>query len=305
MSKVLVIGSSNTDLVINTPRLPLPGETLLGGSFFTAAGGKGANQAVAAARAGAEVTFIARVGNDDFGHQARTQFQKENICTDHILTDPDLPSGVAFILIGNEGENSIVVASGANAALSPVQLDTAENIFKETDICLLQLETPLETVLHAAQLAKQHHKPVILNPAPAVDLPGEIWPCLHCITPNETETEILTGIAPNTDANAQKAGHALLNRGVQHVIITLGARGALIVTPDQTEHIPTPRVDVKDTTAAGDAFNGALAYALSLGQSPTEATQFACAAGALTTTTLGAQPAIPNAESIHQLLKNQ
>lgn len=305
MPKVLVIGSSNTDLVIRSPRLPLPGETLLGGSFFTAAGGKGANQAVAAARAGAQVTFIARIGNDNFGHQARAQFQAENINTDHVMTDPNLPSGVAFILVDEAGENSIVVASGANAALSPIQLDTAEKIFQETDICLLQLETPLDTVLHAAQLAAQHHKLVILNPAPASKLPEEIWPYLYCITPNETETEILTGIAPDTDQNAQKAAQILLNRGVKNVIITLGARGAFIVTPDQTEHVPAPKVTATDTTAAGDAFNGALASALASGQSLSAATQFACAAGALTATKSGAQPAIPHAGTIHQLLKNQ
>lgn len=305
MSHVLVIGSSNTDLVMRTPRLPTPGETLLGGTFFTVQGGKGANQAVAAARAGAQTTFIARVGNDDFGQKALLSFQKENILTDHILTDPDLPSGVAFILVDEKGENSIVVASGANAALSPIQLDAAENIFQKTDICLLQLETPLDTVLHATFMAKQYNTPVILNPAPATQLPEEIWAHLFLITPNETETEMLTGIAPNTDHNAQKAAQVLLDRGVQNVIITLGSRGALLVTSTQATHIAAPQVTPIDTTAAGDAFNGALAYALASGQPLVDATRFACVAGALTVTQAGAQPAIPKSEQIWQLLKNQ
>jgi len=305
MSHVLVVGSSNTDLVMNTPRLPSPGETLLGATFFSVQGGKGANQAVAAARAGAKTTFIARMGNDDFGQQALLSLQKENIHTDHVLLDPDLPSGVAFILVDNKGENSIIVASGANAALSPIQLETAKSVFEHADICLLQLETPIDTVLYATQLASQCHTPVILNPAPATQLPNEIWPHLFLITPNETETEMLTGISPNTDQNAQNAAQILLDRGVQNVIITLGARGALLVTPTQTHHIAAPFVTPIDTTAAGDAFNGALAYALSNGQSLAEATHFACVAGALTVTQAGAQPAIPTASQIWQLLKNQ
>jgi ribokinase len=305
MPNVLVIGSSNTDLVISTSRLPLPGETLLGGTFFTAPGGKGANQAVAAARAGAYVTFITRVGQDDFGQQALELFAKENIHTDHIIMDPDRPSGVAFILVDDAGENSIVVASGANAALTPAQINQAEAAFQQADVCLLQLETPIETVTRAAHLATHYKKPVILNPAPATQLPQELWPHLYLITPNENETEMLTGIAPNTTKNAQKAAQVLLGRGVQNVIITLGAQGALIVTPGQTDLISAPQVTATDTTAAGDAFNGALAYALASGHTLTDATQFACAAGALTVTKPGAQPAIPTASAIHQLLKNQ
>jgi ribokinase len=303
--KVLVIGSSNTDLVVHTPRLPLAGETLLGGTFFTAAGGKGANQAVAAARAGADVTFIARVGQDDYGQQTLSNLAKEHISCEFIIADPDMPSGVAFIVVDEKGENSIVVASGANAALSPVQLDAAEHAFLQADICLLQLETPLETVTHAAQLAKQTETPVILNPAPAIQLPKEIWPLLDLITPNETETEILTGIAPKTDQTAQESAQILLDRGVQNVLITLGARGALLVNKEQTLHVPAPQVNSRDTTAAGDTFNGALACALASGTRLSDAIRFACAAGALTVTKSGAQPSIPTAHLINQLLKNQ
>lgn len=304
MSHVLVIGSSNTDLVAQTPRLPLPGETILGGHFFTASGGKGANQAVAAARAGAEVTFIARVGQDDFGQQALAVFADEKINTEHIIADPDLPSGVALILVDQNGENSIVVASGANAALSPVQLDAAGDAFSQANVCLLQLETPIETVLHATLLAREHNVPVILNPAPAQRLPDEIWPHLHVLTPNETETEILTGILPDTKEKAQEAAKILKDKGVQNVVITRGAKGALAFD-DQTHFIAAPAVSVTDTTAAGDAFNGALAVALSTGKNLQEATQFACIAGALTVTKPGAQPAIPTAQEIDQFIKNQ
>jgi len=305
MPNVLVIGSSNTDLVAQTPRLPKPGETLLGGSFFMAPGGKGANQAVAAARAGAQVTFIARIGQDDFGHQALTGFKEENIDTSHILSDPDLPSGVALILVDEKGENSIVVASGANAALSPIQLDAAETAFQAADICLLQLETPIETVLHATLLAEQFDVPVILNPAPATDLPAEIWSKLYLITPNETETQTLTGILPDSPENALEAAHIFFHRGVKNVIITLGAKGAYVCTSTHTELISPPNVSVVDTTAAGDTFNGALAYALTDQRSLVDAARFACVAGALSVTKTGAQPAIPSRKEIDQFLKNQ
>ncbi|MDP6040726.1 MAG: PfkB family carbohydrate kinase, partial [Candidatus Latescibacteria bacterium] len=234
MPQVLVIGSSNTDLVVRIPRLPAPGETLLGGTFFTAAGGKGANQAVAAARAGAQVTFVARIGRDEFGTQALTGFKREGLNTNWIISDPDLASGVAFILVDSEGENSIVVASGANAALSPVQIDSAAPAFAQADICLLQLETPLETVAHAISTAVQHNAQVILNPAPATDLPAEIWPHLYLITPNETETEILTGINPIDEKSTKAAAMQLLEKGAQNAIITLGSQGAFVATPDQT-----------------------------------------------------------------------
>ncbi len=302
MSNVLVIGSSNTDLVIHTPRFPSPGETLLGGTFFTAPGGKGANQAVAAARAGACVTFIARVGLDDFGKQAIANFKTEGIQTDHIFQDPNLPSGVAFILVDQKGENSIVVALGANAALSTGQLESAEAAFKRADICLLQLETPIETIVYAVSMAKQHHLPVILNPAPAAHLPPSLWPDLYLITPNETETHLLTGIHPGTQALAEQAAHIMQQKGVQNVIITLGARGALLVTPDQTVLVPAPSVSVVDTTAAGDAFNGALACAIGQGKPLDLAVRFACAAGALTVSKKGAQPALPLQIEILQLI---
>jgi len=304
MPHVLVIGSSNTDLVVRTPWLPAPGETLLGGTFFTAAGGKGANQAVAAARAGAQVTFIARLGRDDFGAQALTGFENEGLNTDWVISDPDLPSGVAFILVDTEGENSIVVASGANAALSPVQIDSAAPAFARADICLLQLETPIETVAHAISTAAQNNVRVILNPAPAADLPAEIWSHLYLITPNETETEILTGINPVDEKSTEAAAMQLLEKGAQNAIVTLGAQGAFVATPNRTFQIPAIETTVTDTTAAGDAFNGALACALSEGQPLETAVGFANAAGALTVSKTGAQPSIPMRHEISQIYEN-
>ena len=302
MSRVIVIGSSNTDLVIRADKLPSPGETVLGGAFFTAAGGKGANQAVAAARAGAQVTFIARMGCDDFGVQVLSAFQREGIDTRWVVSDPHLPSGVAFILVDDRGENSIVVASGANAALSPDQIQ--DQVYEDAEICLLQLEIPIETVVHAASLSTKNKTRVVLNPAPAADLPEEIWPHLFLITPNQTETEHLTGISPNSPQNIAKAADKLLQKGAQNAIITLGAQGAFFATPDQTLHIPAFKATPIDTTGAGDAFNGALSCALSENQSLETAIRFACAAGALTVGKAGAQPAIPTRDQIDALSAN-
>ena len=302
MPHVLVIGSSNTDLVIRANKLPSPGETVLGGTFFTAAGGKGANQAVAAARAGAQVAFIARTGCDDFGAQALSAYQSEGIDTRWLVSDPNLPSGIAFILVDDRGENSIVVASGANAALLPDQI--RDRAYESAEICLLQLEIPLETVVHATSLAKKNRTRVVLNPAPATDLPTEIWPHLFLITPNQTETEYLTGISPNNKQNIAKAADKLLEKGVQNAIITLGSQGAFLATPDHTLHIPAFKTTPVDTTGAGDAFNGALACALSEKQSLEAAIRFACAAGAIAVGKAGAQPAIPKRDQIDALLTN-
>lgn len=302
MSRVLVIGSSNTDLVIRASKLPVPGETVLGGAFFTAAGGKGANQAVAAARAGAEVAFIACIGRDDFGERARLGFQREGIDTQWIASDPVLASGTAFILVDDRGENSIVVASGANATLLPDHIPA--QAYQNAEVCLLQLETPVKTVAHAASLATKHATRVILNPAPAADLPAEIWRNLFLITPNQTETEVLTGIAPTNAQNIATAADKLMAKGVQNVLITLGSRGAFLATSNRALHIPAFEADPIDTTGAGDAFNGALACALSENYPLDVATRFACAAGALAVGKAGAQPAMPTREQIDALLAN-
>lgn len=300
--EVLVVGSSNTDFVISTERLPTPGETLQGGTYFRTAGGKGANQAVAAARAGAQVTLVAHIGQDNFGKQTLIGLQKEGIDISKIFAETDLPSGLAFVLVDAQGENSIVVAPGANAALLPSHIEAVESSFARADICLLQLEIPLETVSCSISLATKHNLPVILNPAPAQKLPREILSELFLLTPNETEVEILTGIRPNTDKDAIKAAKILQAQGVKTVLITLGARGSLLVTDLEIYRLPTFPVKVKDSTAAGDAFNGALAYSLGSGVPFKKAIRFASCAGALAVTQLGAQPSLPTKQQIENFL---
>ena len=304
-SRVLVIGSSNTDLIVQSERLPRPGQTVMADTFSTLPGGKGANQAVAASRAGADVSFVARIGADAFGLQALCCLEAEGIDTTFVLKDPDLPSGIASILVDGRGENVIAVVPGANAALSPVQIDAAASLFERVSICLLQLETPLPTVLHAAGLAKEHGVPVILNPAPGRELPPQLLSGLFLLTPNETETEILTGILPDTEKTARRAANILMDRGVRNVIITLGARGALVATVRETVIVPAPTVDARDTTGAGDAFNGALAAALCQSRPLADAVAFANCAGALAVTRVGAQSALPRETRIRALMDPQ
>lgn len=299
---VLVIGSSNTDLIVQSESLPSPGQTVMADAFSTLPGGKGANQAVAAARAGAHVTFIARIGSDAFGLQALRCLEAEGIDTTFVSRDPDLVSGIASILVDGRGENVIAVVPGANAGLSPVQIDDAVSLFERVSICLLQLETPLPTVLHATGLAKEHGVPVILNPAPGRKLPPQLLSDLFLLTPNQTETEILTGILPDSDKTARQAADILMDRGVNNVIITLGARGALLATDRETVMVPAPMVDVRDTTGAGDAFNGALAAALGQARSLADAVAFANCAGALAVTRVGAQSALPRETQIRALV---
>jgi ribokinase len=303
---ILVIGSSNTDMVAKAARLPAPGETILGGAFMMAPGGKGANQAVAAARLGANVTFIAKVGDDIFGKQAIEGFRQEGIDTSLIATDPVNPSGVALITVDARGENCIVVASGANANLLPADLHNAEEKIKNASMILMQLETPLETVEYVAGLAAANHVPLILNPAPARALPDELLQKTHILTPNEKEAEMLTGILILDRSGAEAAATALAARGVRIVIITMGKAGALLLDnrqpllPDnrQFEWVPAPEVTAVDSTAAGDVFCGALTVALSEGRDIRAATVFACAAAALSVTRMGAQTSAPTRSEV-------
>jgi len=295
---MLVIGSSNTDMVVQAAHLPVPGETILGGTFFMNAGGKGANQAVAAARLGADITFIAKVGNDIFGKQAVELFDKEEIDTRYVITDPVNPSGVALITVDDLAENCIVVASGANAALLPGDLLAAEPAIKSTAIVLMQLEIPLETVQFAAGLAAENRVKVILNPAPACALPDDLLEKITIITPNETEAEMLTGIKITDIGSAEMAAKALASKGIETVIITLGAKGALLFTGGEFSLIPAPIVKAIDTTAAGDVFNGALAVAIGEGKSMVDAVSFACRAAALSVTRLGAQASAPYRDEV-------
>ena len=304
MSKktIVVVGSSNTDMIIQLDRIPRPGETILGGEFTSAAGGKGANQAVGAARAGGQVTFIARVGQDMFGDQAVAGFIKEGIDTDHVLRDKSRPSGVALIFVAKDGENSIAVAGGANGELSPTDVGKAKNLFASAGMLVMQLETPLATVQAAADLAAKASVRVILNPAPARTLPDKLLKKVSIITPNETEAELLTGIKVDSEAAASKAADKLLTRGVKTVIITLGSRGAFVAGEGVRKLVPGFKVKAVDTTAAGDVFNGALAVALGEGRPVIEAVQFANAAAAISVTRLGAQPSAPVRKEIELLL---
>lgn len=304
-SGILVIGSSNTDMVIRAAHLPAPGETILGGHFFMNAGGKGANQAVAAARCGGVVTLITKTGDDVFGREAVGLFRQEGIDTSHIFSSVDQPSGVALITVDDKGENCIAVASGANATLSPADLQTVEEVIAGTSVVLLQLEIPLETVAYAATAAKAHGIPVVLNPAPACALPDSLLATISVITPNETEAEILTGVKVNNVEAAAKAATALAEKGIGTVIITLGSKGALVFHENEFTLVPAPTVQAVDTTAAGDVFNGALVVALSEGRSMIEAVSFACKAAAISVTRLGAQVSAPRQEEIEAFAVSQ
>lgn len=300
--RIVVVGSSNTDMIIRLNRLPRPGETLLGGEFSMAAGGKGANQAVAAARAGGHVTFIARVGKDVFGDRALEGFRRDGIAVDRIIRDPRSASGVALIFVGAEGQNSIAVASGANARLTASDVRKARRVIAEADLLMMQLETPLATVRAAAQEATAARVAVMLNPAPARPLSRTLLRLVTVLTPNETEAEMLSGVRIRNDRSAVRAAVALLGQGPKIVAITLGARGALVATREGHQIVPAFPVRAVDTTAAGDVFNGALAVALAEGRELNDAVRFANAAAALSVTRLGAQPSAPKRSAIERLL---
>ena len=301
---IVVVGSSNTDMIIKLDRIPKPGETILGGDFSIAAGGKGANQAVGAARAGGHVTLVARVGRDIFGQQAIEGFQKDGICVDHVFKDKASPSGVALIFVARDGENSIAVASGANGKLSPADVKKAKAAIAAAAILVMQLETPIETVAAAADIAAAKGVQVILNPAPAQPLSDSLLKKISILTPNETEAELLTGIKVDNDGAAAKAAQKLLDKGVKTVIITLGARGAWVATAEGGRLVPGFKVTPVDSTAAGDIFNGALAVGLSEGKPLDDAVRFANAAAALSVTQLGAQPSAPKRKEIEKFLKS-
>jgi len=292
-SKIVVVGSVNTDMVVKGPRLPRPGETVIGGKFVMVPGGKGANQAVAAARLGADVTLVAKVGQDLLGDQAVDNYRREGIKIDLVFRDPATHTGVALILVDAAGENLISVASGANAALTPADVDKAADRIAGADIVMLQLEIPLESVCRAAQLATEAGVPVILDPAPAAPLPRELLEQVTFLTPNEHEAERLTGITVGAEASARLAARKLRSDGARNVIVTLGAKGALLAGAQGETLIATRTVDAVDSTAAGDAFNGGLAWALSRGLGIEEAVRQACLAGALATTRIGAQSSLP------------
>lgn len=304
-SNIVVVGSFNTDMTIRLLRLPRPGETLVGGEFMTAAGGKGANQAVAAARAGGQVSFVARLGRDRLGDEALVGFARDGINVRHVTRDLRAASGAALILVGRGGENCIAVAGGANERLSPAHVRKAGPVIKRAKILLMQLETPLETIEAAARIAAFNGTWVILNPAPAGALPDRLLRRVSILTPNESEAESLTGIRIKGRADAERAAEKLRGRGVETVILTLGARGALISDSQGAELVPGFKVRAVDTTGAGDVFNGALAVALTEGQTHREAVRFANAAAAVSVTSLGAQPSAPRRRAIDQFLMSR
>jgi ribokinase len=297
-SRILVIGSSNTDLVAWTERFPLPGETILGNRFLMNQGGKGANQAVAAARLGGQVALLCKVGQDLFGQEAIRILSAEGIDVSSVVVDPDHTSGVALITVNDAAENSIVVAPGANMALTEADVASAATQVELSDVVLMQLEIPLSTVFHAAELAHSIGKRVILNPAPVTTLPDELFSCLYAITPNETEVEQLTGIGVSDERTAREAAASLKNKGVEIVLITLGPRGAYVFSDELKRLIPAPKVHAIDTTAAGDTFNGALAVALTRSLGLGDAVAFANSAASISVTRRGAQSSMPFAEEI-------
>ncbi|MBK2124309.1 ribokinase [Fangia hongkongensis] len=289
---VVVIGSANTDLIIQTPHIPAPGETILGSEYHIASGGKGANQAVAAKRLGAEVSFIANIGKDNFGDELIQNYQNEGINIDHI-TRSNVHSGIAMIHVAEDGENAIAVASGSNAQLLPNDILSNEALFRQSNYVICQLETPLETVLSAAKLAKKTGNIFILNPAPATTLPDELYPLIDIISPNETEAKMLTGITVTSEESAREAAQVFKEKGVKNSIITLGEKGAFLYNEAGFALIPAHKVKALDTTAAGDTFNGALVASLASGKTLSQSVAFANLAASLSVMKLGAQPSIP------------
>jgi ribokinase len=297
MKKIIVVGSANTDMVVKSKKLPLPGETLLGGTFFMNAGGKGANQAVAAARLGGNVTLVAKVGNDIFGRQTIEGLKKENISTNYVFVDQTTPSGTAIIMVNEEGENCIVVAPGANANLLPADIKAVERIGEAT-IVLMQLEIPIATIEEVAKTAKKNQQKVIINPAPAQELDDALLNGLFLITPNETEASFLTGVSVVDEATASQAAAIFLSKGVQNVVITLGSEGAYFKNNNLQFKVAAPTVRALDTTAAGDTFSGALAVAITEDSNPENiswenAIKFAIKAASISVTRLGAQASVP------------
>lgn len=291
--KITVIGSTNTDMVIKSPHLPRPGETILGGTFFMTQGGKGANQAVTVARLGGDLRFVAKTGTDIFGQNTRELLKQDGIDGKYLLTDPEYPSGVALITIDEQAENSIVVSSGANGRLLPDDLARIPEVINDAEIILMQLEIPMETVEFVAEKAFAQGKKVILNPAPGCELSVRLLEKLYLITPNETEAELISGIKVTDILSAKQAAVKIHEMGVSSVIITLGSKGALIYADSKFELIRAVPVNAVDTTAAGDVFNGALAVALSEGEPLSVAVRFATRAAALSVTRLGAQTSVP------------
>lgn len=302
MSKLVVVGSVNADHVLRVPRFPQPGETLTGRQYQVISGGKGANQAMAAARLGADLAFIACVGDDAFGLNTIAQFQEAGVDTAHMRVQPNQPTGIAMIQVSDSGENAICLSPESNAALSADLINQASDVIHAAEYLLIQLETPLDGVVAAVELAQINETKVVLNPAPAVPLSDTLLQHVYMITPNETEAEVLTGVKVTDDTTAQYAANQLHAKGIKLVVITLGSRGAWVSDDGQGKLISGFIVDAVDTTAAGDTFNAGLVMALMEGKPLESAMRFAQAAAALSVTRFGAQSSIPTRKEVDQFL---
>lgn len=296
MSKITVIGSSNMDLTVRTPHIPVKGETIFGGEVIMSFGGKGANQAVAVSRLGGDVNFISKVGDDSNGRMMKEHFSAEGLCTDSVISDPSSQSGSAWICVDDNGDNMIIVMPGANGSMSVADLEPFEEMIRSSDYLLMQLEVPVEVVAHAAEIASASGVKVILNPAPAAPLSDSLLSKLYALTPNETECRILCGSEASDDDVANAA--VLYRKGVKNVIVTLGDKGSMLYNADGVVTVPATKVEAVDTVAAGDTYNGALCVALSKGRSLVEAMKFATAASAIAVTRTGAQASIPYASEL-------
>lgn len=301
---ICVFGSLNMDLVVRAPRLPQPGETLSGHGFLTLPGGKGANQAVAAARLGSSVHMVGRVGADAFGQQLLQSLQQQNVHTENIAIDPSMHSGIAMITVAESGENQIVLAAGANSQVDVNDVERLTPLLRDSNVLLLQLEIPIPVVIAAAQTAREAGVLVILDPAPVPEsFPDELYQSIDVLTPNQTEAEQLVGFSITSNADAERAAIALHKRGVKNVIVTMGRAGAIALIDRKLIQISAFAVNAIDTTAAGDAFNGAFAAALDQGKSWEDALQWGVGAGAIAATQLGAQPSLPNRETLLRFLQ--
>lgn len=303
--KIAVQGVFVADLAFRAARLPVMGETLLSNGFELGPGGKGSNQSVAAARAGADVAFITKLGTDPFGQMARALYAEEGIDAGHVLTDPERPTGAAFIFIdGKTGENAIIIEPGAAAALTEAEMEAATPAIAAAKVFVAQLELPLPVVRRGLEIARRHGVTTILNPAPAMTLPDDLYPLVDYLTPNETEAESLVDFAVDSGQQAARAAEVLLDKGVGTVIVTLGAKGALLKSRSETVHVPAFSAGpVVETAGAGDAFNGGFALALAEGRPVAEAVRFGCAVAGISVTRPGTAPSMPRREEVEALLR--
>lgn len=304
MARIVVIGSSNIDLIASVSSLPKPGETIGNGRFSQANGGKGANQAVAAARLGGDVLFVTCVGEDMNGRMLEKQFASDGIHTSHMKFEKEAPTGTALIFVADDGENCIAVAPGANNCLLPSDIEKVAEEIRKAEYVLLQQEIPVETVEKAVEIASAGGVKVVLNPAPMRPVADSVLSDLFLITPNETEAEKLTGVRIETAGDAEKASAILLDKGVKNVIVTLGSNGSVLCNAEGTVSVPARKVKAVDTTAAGDVYNGALVAALSEGCTITEAMRFATVSSSISVTRAGAQPSVPFRTEVDEMMNN-